>query len=88
MKRRGLRGQPWYTPTSWRTGSVAPSTATLHMSCCGSDPNAFRRSYQTCVVATKLCSWQPLNARNPFCAMGSRWFCSIQRDSRRASSPL
>ncbi|OWZ04137.1 hypothetical protein PHMEG_00024015, partial [Phytophthora megakarya] len=89
MNRRGLSGQPWYTPTSCRTGSVAPSTATYHSMSWWTDPNAFRRSYQTwyslrcmrrvwsrSVVATKLCSWQPLYARKPFCAIGSSAFPS------------
>ncbi|OWZ01204.1 hypothetical protein PHMEG_00027463, partial [Phytophthora megakarya] len=63
--------------------------------------NAFRRSYQTwynlrcsrrvwssSVVAMKLCSWHPLNARNPFCAIGRRSLPSSHRDSRRPRSPL
>ncbi|EGZ05635.1 hypothetical protein PHYSODRAFT_534165 [Phytophthora sojae] len=83
MNRRGLSGQPWYTPTSCRTGSVAPSAAlpTTNLRC-------MRRVWSRSVVATKFCSWQPLYALNPFCAMSSSPFASRYADSRRASRPL
>ncbi|POM79949.1 Hypothetical protein PHPALM_2274, partial [Phytophthora palmivora] len=104
VKRWGLSGQPWNTPTRNAIGAVVPSAAFPTVNAaksCGTLPKALaksyhttwsslrlRRAWSTSVAARKLCSPQPFIARNPFCASAWRSLASCQRTNLRDRIPV